>query len=208
MTTQVGWSPRSYRADVRRAMSAVRRDLFVLPADRELADADTALPIRCGQTISQPSLVRRMTELLELRPGNKVLEVGTGSGYQTAVLAELGYVEVYSVEIIPELAAEAAERLRRLGYTRVHLRCGDGYAGWPEHAPFDGIIVTAAPDHVPPPLLQQLAEGGRLVIPLGPRGEGQTLYKIERRAGEMIGTPITWVAFVPLTRPASATAKE
>lgn len=182
-------------------MRAVRREAFVLPEDLAYVGVDMPLPIRYGQSTSQPSLIRRMTELLELRPGAKVLEVGTGSGYQTAILAELGYVEVFSVEVIPELAAQAAERLRQLGYTSLHLKCGDGYRGWPEHAPYDGIVVTAAPDHIPPPLLEQLAEGGRLVIPVGRYPSDQILYLVVKREGETTATELGWVAFVPLIRP-------
>jgi protein-L-isoaspartate(D-aspartate) O-methyltransferase len=181
-------------------MRAVPRTAFVLPQDIGLAAEDMALPIQCGQTISQPSLVRRMIELLELCPGDKVLEVGTGSGYQTALLAELGYVEVYSLEIIPELARLAAARLEALGYIGLHLRVGDGYNGWPEHAPYEGIIVTAAPDHLPPPLVEQLAEGGRLIIPVGPRADNQLLYRVVKRDGERLITHESPVAFVPLTR--------
>ena len=142
------------------AMRTVPRHLFVPEEEREYAYGDFPLPIGFGQTISQPYIVALMTELLELKPGDKVLEIGTGSGYQAAVLASIPGVEVYTIEIIPELAQSAKERLERLGY-RVHCKQGDGYYGWPEHAPYDAIIVTAAPDHVPPPLLDQLAEGGR-----------------------------------------------
>jgi protein-L-isoaspartate(D-aspartate) O-methyltransferase len=158
------------------------------------------MPIGYGQTISQPSLVARMTELLELRPGEKVLEIGTGSGYQAAILAALEGVDVYSVEIIPELAEAAAERLRELGRANIHLKQGDGFFGWPEHAPFDGIIVTAAPDAIPPPLLEQLAEGGRLVIPVGPRYGHQTLRRIVRCGASFRTDDMIAVAFVPLTR--------
>ena len=185
--------------DVLRAMRTVPRHLFV-PADYlDLAYDDRPLPIGYGQTISQPYIVAWMTELLQLKPGEKVLEIGTGSGYQAAVLAELGYVEVYSIEIIPELAAQAAERLRRLGYGRVHLTQGDGYFGWPEYAPYDAIIVTAAPDHLPPPLVEQLKEGGRLVIPIGPRGGWQTLWRFTKQAGEVQAEALDYVSFVPLT---------
>ncbi len=185
--------------DVLRAMRSVPRHLFV-PADYlGLAYDDRPLPIGYGQTISQPYIVAWMTELLQLKPGEKVLEIGTGSGYQAAVLAELGYVEVYSIEIIPELAGQAAERLSRLGYGRVHLTQGDGYFGWPEHAPYDAIIVTAAPDHLPPPLVEQLKERGRLVIPIGPRGGWQTLWRFTKQAGEVHAEALDYVSFVPLT---------
>lgn len=186
-------------ASVLAAMREVPRHEFV-PAD--LADeayGDFPLPIGFGQTISQPYIVALMTELLDVQPGDKVLEIGTGSGYQAAVLAELTDA-VYTVEIIPELARPAAERLERLGYETVVVRTGDGYVGWSQHAPFDGIIVTAAPDHVPPPLLRQLAEGGCLVIPVGPPGGYQTLWRITKRDGEVVSENITGVLFVPLVR--------
>ncbi len=186
--------------DVLRAMRTVPRHLFVPEQYRDQAYADHPLPIGYGQTISQPYIVAWMTELLELKPGDKVLEIGTGSGYQAAVLAALGYVEVYSIEIIPELATQAAERLRRLGY-RVHVRQGDGYYGWPEAAPFDAIIVTAAPDHLPQPLVQQLKDGGRLVIPIGPPGGYQTLWKFVKEGGELKAYNMGGVIFVPLTGP-------
>ncbi|MGB9722944.1 MAG: protein-L-isoaspartate(D-aspartate) O-methyltransferase [Chloroflexia bacterium] len=185
--------------DVLRAMRTVPRHLFVPPEYLDLAYDDRPLPIGYGQTISQPYIVAWMTELLQLKPGEKVLEIGTGSGYQAAVLAELGDVEVYSIEIIPELAQQAAERLQRLGYGRVHLTQGDGYFGWPEHAPYDAIIVTAAPDHLPPPLVEQLREGGRLVIPIGPRGGWQTLWRFTKKAGEVKAEALDYVSFVPLT---------
>lgn len=186
--------------DVLRAMRTVPRHLFVPERYRNQAYEDHPLPIGYGQTISQPYIVAWMTELLDLKPGAKVLEIGTGSGYQAAVLAELGYVEVYSIEIIPELAQQAKERLERLGY-KVHVRQGDGYYGWPEEAPFDAIIVTAAPDHLPQPLVQQLKEGGRLVIPIGPPGGYQTLWKFVKEAGELKAYNLGGVVFVPLTGP-------
>ncbi len=185
--------------DVLAAMEQVPRHEFVPPEEVEQAYDDHPLPIGYGQTISQPYIVALMTELLAVKPGDKVLEIGTGSGYQAAVLAELTD-EVYTVEIIPELAASAAERLRRLGYTQVHTKTADGYHGWPEQAPFDAIIVTAAPDHVPPPLIEQLKDGGRLVIPVGPPGGYQTLWRITKRDGEVVSENITGVIFVPLVR--------
>lgn len=189
------------RARVKRAMRTVPRHRFLPAESAPFARLNRALPIGYGQTISQPGLVARMTELLELQPGDRVLEVGTGSGYQTAILASLGGVDVYSVEIIPELAHAARERLEALGYTGVHLRLGDGYEGWPEHAPYHGIIVTAAAPHVPPPLVEQLADGGRLVIPVGPPGETQTLYRFIKHGTALRVTHELPVAFVPLTRP-------
>ncbi|MBM2849883.1 MAG: Protein-L-isoaspartate O-methyltransferase [Anaerolineales bacterium] len=173
----------SYKAGVRRAMRRVPRHKFIPLNYAAYADADAPLPIGYG-----------------LRPGDKVLEIGTGSGYQTAILAELGYVEVYSVEIIPELAEQAAARLQALGYTNTHLRQADGHAGWEEHAPYNAIIVTAAPDHLPPPLANQLADGGRLVIPIGPPGEGQTLWKFVKQGNALQADEIGSVAFVPFTR--------
>lgn len=186
--------------DVLRAIEAVPRHKFVPEDQRDAAYGDYPLPIGFGQTISQPYIVARMTELLELEEGERVLEVGTGSGYQAAVLAELPGVEVYTVEIIPELARAAEERLETLGYANVHCREGDGYYGWPEHAPFDGIIVTAAPDHVPEPLKKQLAAGGRMVIPIGPRGGYQTLWKfVKQHDGDWSAHNEGGVAFVPFT---------
>ncbi len=184
---------------VLKAMSTVRREEFVLPRDRELAYLERALPINDGQTISQPLIVALMTDLLDLEPSDRVLEIGTGSGYQGAVLAEITD-HVYSIEIIPSLATEVAAKLERLGYGGINLRLGDGYFGWEDEAPFDGIIVTAAPDHVPPPLLQQLADGGKMVIPVGPPGAVQTLWLIERRGDEYIRLNQGAVRFVPFTR--------
>lgn len=186
--------------DVLRAMENVPRHLFVPEEQRPQAYGDYPLPIGFGQTISQPYIVAMMTELLELEEGDKVLEVGTGSGYQAAVLAELPGVEVYTLEIVPELARRAEETLDELGYTDVHCKQGDGYYGWPEHAPFEGIIVTAAPDHVPQPLTEQLAINGRMVIPIGPRGGYQTLWKfVKQPDGEMKAYNKGGVAFVPFT---------
>jgi len=185
--------------DVLRVMRAVPRHAFVPTEYLGSAYADHPLPIGYGQTISQPYIVAWMTELLDLRSGEKVLEIGSGSGYQAAVLAALGYVDVYSIEIIPELAESAAARLQSLGYTQIHLTQGDGYYGWPEHAPFDAILVTAAPDHLPAPLAGQLAEGGRLVIPIGPPGGYQSLWKFVNNGGELKDYDLGGVAFVPLT---------
>jgi protein-L-isoaspartate(D-aspartate) O-methyltransferase len=185
--------------DVLEAMRTVPRHLFV-PSDlQDRAYRDHPLPIGYGQTISQPYIVAWMTELLELQPGEKVLEIGTGSGYQAAVLAELDGVEVYTIEIVPELAEIAADRLEDLGYTDVAVKQGDGYYGWPEHAPFDAIIVTAAPNHLPAPLVEQLVEGGRLVIPIGPPGGYQTLWQFVKEGGDVTAYSMGGVIFVPFT---------
>jgi len=183
------------------AMAKVPRHELVASDQRELAYADTPLPIGGGQTISQPYIVALMTELAAVDPGEKVLEVGTGSGYQAAVLAEMG-ARVYTIEIVEALGIEAARRLKALGYAdRITTRIGDGYAGWPEHAPFDAIVVTAAPEEVPPPLIEQLAPGGRLVIPLGTSPLGQQLSVLEKAAdGAVTRKAIVAVSFVPLTR--------
>jgi len=181
------------------AMGAVAREEFVLPQYRHLAYQNTPLPIEAGQTISQPLIVALMTELLDPQSDDVVLEVGTGSGYQAAVLAHL-VKHIYSVEIVEELAEGAAEVLQRLGYTNVTVRAGDGYAGWPQHAPFDGIIVTAAAGEIPPPLLQQLKPGGKLVIPVGEEHGSQELLLVEvDDAGEISRQSVLPVRFVPLT---------
>lgn len=179
------------------ALRAVPREEFVPLGERIHAYEDRSLPIERGQRISQPSLVALMTQLLRIDRGDKVLEIGTGAGYQAAILAELT-PKVYTIEIVPELARSARERLRRLGYTAVQVRTGDGYQGWPEHAPFDSIIVTCAPDHVPEPLVEQLKEGGRMVIPVGPEGGPQTLYLLEKQKGKLRSTRVVPVKFVPL----------
>jgi len=184
---------------VLRAMRLVPRHRFVPDDYQDLAYTDRPLPIGYRQTISQPYIVAWMTELLKLAPGARVLEIGTGSGYQAAVLAALPGVEVYTIEIVPQLAEQSGERLARLGYTKVHAMQGDGYYGWAEHAPYDAIIVTAAPDHVPQPLVEQLADGGRLVIPIGPPGSYQTLWRFVRTDGELQATNMGGVAFVPFT---------
>jgi len=185
--------------DVIEAFLAVPRHEFVPTEYKDMAYANTAIPIGYGQTISQPSLVAYMTELLELEPGDKVLEIGTGSGYQAALLAELGYVEVYSIEIVPELFERSTETLKRLGYSEVRTKNADGYYGWSDYAPFDAIIVTAAPDHLPAPLAEQLAEGGIMVIPIGPQGFYQTLWKFVKVDGELTGYDKGNVDFVPFT---------
>jgi protein-L-isoaspartate(D-aspartate) O-methyltransferase len=186
--------------DVLSAMRAVPRHLFVPEDEQDYAYGDHPLPIGYGQTISQPYIVALMTELLELKEGDEVLEIGTGSGYQAAILGEIPGIEVYTVEIIPELASGAQERLAGLGYTEIHCKEGDGYFGWPEYAPFDAIVVTAAPDHVPQPLVDQLATSGRLVVPVGPPGGYQTLWKfVKQPDGELKAFNMGGVAFVPLT---------
>lgn len=184
---------------VLRAVRTVPRHRFVPDQYLELAYADHPLPIGYGQTISQPYIVAWMTELLELQAGDRVLEIGTGSGYQAAVLAALGAIEVYSIEIVPALAESAAQRLEELGYSDVHVRQGDGYYGWAEAAPFDAIIVTAAPDHLPAPLVAQLSEDGRIVIPIGPPGGIQSLWRFVQEEGELVAYNVGGVAFVPFT---------
>ncbi|MFH1104951.1 MAG: protein-L-isoaspartate(D-aspartate) O-methyltransferase [Actinomycetota bacterium] len=181
------------------AMRAVPRQRFVPTDLAGEAYADHPLPIGFGQTISQPYMVALMTEALEVGPGDRVLEIGTGSGYQAAVLAAMG-VDVYTIEIIPELSEQATERLADLGYA-VHTLRADGYFGWEEHAPYDAIIVTAAPDHIPQPLVGQLAPGGRLVIPVGPVGAVQTLWRFTVDPVEgLVGVNLGAVSFVPFTR--------
>ncbi len=181
------------------AMNTVQRHLFVPSEYADLAYRDTPLPIGYGQTISAPSIVMMMTELLSLQKGEKVLEIGTGSGYQAAVLAEAEDVEIYTIEIVPELAASAADRLKQLGYEKIQVKQADGYYGWEENAPFDAIIVTAAPDHLPAPLVTQLKDGGRLVIPIGPPGGYQTLWKFVKQDGKLKAYNIAGVSFVPFT---------
>lgn len=180
------------------AMRAVPRHEFVPEEYLGQSYEDHPLPIGFGQTISQPYVVALMTELLQIQPGDRVLEVGTGSGYQAAILAELTN-EVYTVEIIPELATPAAERLQRLGYTQVQVSSRDGYYGWEEFGPYDAIIVTAAPDHIPPSLVQQLKDGGRLIIPVGPPGSYQTLWQIIKQGEQLVSRNLGPVRFVPLT---------
>jgi protein-L-isoaspartate(D-aspartate) O-methyltransferase len=179
-------------------MQAVPREEFVPGHLRGAAYDDCALPIACGQTISQPAVVAYMTEQLCLTPGDRVLEVGTGSGYQAAVLAEI-VRDVYSIERIPELARAAAARLARLGYANVHIREGDGTQGWPEAAPYDAIMVTAAADDIPPVLIAQLNVSGRLIMPVGGSYEAQVLMLLERKTPEEISSRRLWaVRFVPL----------
>lgn len=180
------------------AMRKVPRHLFVPPEYRDAAYEDRPLPIGEGQTISQPYIVALMTEALRLKGWERVLEIGTGSGYQAAILAELAE-EVYTVEIIPSLAKRAEEILRRLGYTRVHVRSGDGAFGWPEAAPFDAIILTCAAPRVPERLLGQLKDGGRMVLPLGENPFAQSLVLIVKEEGRPRKYTLTDVVFVPMT---------
>ena len=194
----------AFAPQVMAAMAAVPREEFVPESGRHLAFANGPLPIGHGQTISQPYIVALMTDLLAPRPQDSILEIGTGSGYQAAVLAQL-VRQVRSVEIIAALATAAGQRLGRLGYDNVSVRHADGYHGWPEHAPYDGIIVTAAAPRVPPPLVEQLKPGARLVIPVGLPGGVQELQVVEKHADGAIATRnILLVAFVPLTRAAAA----
>jgi protein-L-isoaspartate(D-aspartate) O-methyltransferase len=192
--------PRAIDPTVLAVMGRVPRHEFVPAAERDSAYEDRPLPIGYGQTISQPYIVALMTDLLKLPRGGTALEVGTGSGYQAAVLAELG-ARVYTMEIVPQLARDAADRLRNLGYGKVDVRQGDGYHGWPEAAPFDGIVVTAAATQIPPPLVAQLKPGGRMVIPVGPAFMVQQLLLVEKTADGRITTEVLLpVSFVPLTR--------
>jgi len=181
------------------AMMRVPRHEFVPPQMVDMAYLNRPLPIGHGQTISQPYIVAIMTDLLDIEPGQRILEIGTGSGYQAAILAELG-TRVWSIEIIPELGEEAKTRLQRLGYDQVEVRLGDGYYGWPEHAAFDAIIVTAAASHIPPPLLQQLKPGAKMIIPVGSPFSTQQLILITRGENdEFITRQVLPVRFVPLT---------
>jgi protein-L-isoaspartate(D-aspartate) O-methyltransferase len=181
------------------AMAKVPRHEFVPPQMVDIAYLNRPLPIGHGQTISQPYIVAIMTDLLDIEPGQRILEIGTGSGYQAAVLAEIG-ARVWSIEIIPELGKQAQVRLRRLGYDKVEVRLGDGYYGWPEYAAYDAIIVTAAASHIPPPLLQQLKPGGKMIIPVGSPFATQQLLLIARSENdEFITRQVLPVRFVPLT---------
>jgi protein-L-isoaspartate(D-aspartate) O-methyltransferase len=181
------------------AMDRVPRHLFIPAAERHEAYDDHPVPIGFGQTISQPYIVAFMTEALRVEPGHRVLEIGAGSGYQTAVLAELG-ATVYAVEVIDALAERARRLLEDLRYSSVHLRAGDGYEGWPAHAPYDRIIAAAAPDDIPPAFTEQLADGGILAIPLG--AFNQELRVIRRRGGKLDTIGTMPVRFVPLIRKA------
>ena len=193
-TGRAALSPR-----VAAALAKVRRSAFVPSGSASAAYQNRPLPIGCGQTISQPYIVALMTELLDLQPTDKVLEIGTGSGYQAAVLAELAPA-VYSIETIAELSQHASQTLVSEGYTNIILRVGNGALGWPEEAPFDAIIVTAAAERIPPALLQQLAPGGRMIIPVGPHDGDQKLIVITKdETGGITQREVLHVAFVPLT---------
>jgi protein-L-isoaspartate(D-aspartate) O-methyltransferase len=182
---------------VLQAMRDVPRHRFVPAGVQHLAYTDRPLPIGRGQTISQPYIVAYMSEALEVDRTHRVLEIGTGSGYQAAVLARLAR-EVYTIEIVPELAQRAAATLEELRYPNVHVRQGDGYAGWPEHAPFDRIVVTAAPEQIPQPLVDQLRAGGRMVIPVGSAEQWMTI--VEKTAAGVVQRRTIPVRFVPFTR--------
>lgn len=182
---------------VLQAMRTVPRHKFVPDELKAYAYEDRPLPIGCGQTISQPYIVALMTELLKVDKEDKVLEVGTGSGYQAAILSQI-VREVYTIEIFEELGISAKRRLRELGYSNVKVRIGDGYYGWPEEAPFDAIIVTCAATHIPPPLLAQLREGGRMCIPVGGAFQVQNLMLVEKRDGKITSRNILPVRFVPM----------
>ena len=187
-------------AQVLEAIGSVPRHEFVPDQYRDNAYDNRPLPIGGGQTISQPYIVALMTDLAAVNADSLVLEIGTGSGYQAAVLAEI-VRHVYSIEIVEPLGRRAAGTLERLGYDNVSVRIGDGYRGWPEHAPFDAILVTAAPEQIPQPLIEQLRPGGRLVVPVGPQRAGQSLRVIEKNAaGEISETDVLPVRFVPFTR--------
>lgn len=182
-----------------RAMKEVERHLFVPEHLQAKAYQDNPLPIGEDQTISQPYIVALMTDLVKLKGGEKVLEIGTGSGYQAAILGEL-VDEVYTIEILEPLASRSEKLLKELGYDNVFVRQGDGFFGWPEEAPFDAIIVTCAPEEIPEPLLEQLADGGRMVIPVGKQWRWQRLKVVERAEGEITIEEVAPVRFVPMLR--------
>jgi protein-L-isoaspartate(D-aspartate) O-methyltransferase len=182
-----------------KAMRMVPRHIFVPKEYENEAYDDNPLPIGYGQTISQPYIVAYMTEIAAPDPSKKALEIGTGSGYQAAILGEV-VKKVYSIEIVPELARESAERLKKLGYTNITVKYGDGYKGWKEYSPFDIIIVTAAAEEIPKPLIDQLAENGRLVIPVGPPAAVQELILLEKKNGKIEKSRLTFVRFVPFKR--------
>jgi len=182
-----------------RAMLKVPRHEFVPDYQKSSAYEDRPLSIGSNQTISQPYIVAYMTEAIDPKKSDKVLEIGTGSGYQAAVLAEI-VDQVYTIEIIPDLAARAATTFEKLGYENIHVRTGDGYAGWPEEAPFDAILVTAAPEEVPPPLIEQLKEDGSMIIPVGPVHRVQYLKLLTKKNGKLKVKTLLPVRFVPFTR--------
>jgi len=185
--------------EVLNAMKKVPRHLFVPEEYADEAYNDYPLPLGYGQTISQPFIVAYMTEAVRPSGKKKVLEIGTGSGYQAAVLAEI-VDKVYTIEIVPELAQQSAERLQKMGYDNIICKYGDGYQGWPEHAPFDIIVVTAAPEKIPRPLIDQLADGGRLIIPVGAAGAVQELVLVIKRNGKTETRRLSFVRFVPFKR--------
>ncbi|CAN5268610.1 protein-L-isoaspartate(D-aspartate) O-methyltransferase [soil metagenome] len=182
-----------------KSMKNVKRHLFVPENNISNAYDDRPLPIGYGQTISQPYIVAYMTDIIDPKTDNKILEIGTGSGYQAAVLAEI-VREVYTVEIIPELGNAAAARLKRLGYNNVNVKVSDGYHGWKEHAPYDAIVVTAAAEFVPPPLIEQLKDGGKIIIPIGSPFMNQTLMLINKKGKKITTKSLMPVVFVPFTR--------
>jgi protein-L-isoaspartate(D-aspartate) O-methyltransferase len=200
ISVERGGAPARFAPSVREAMLRVPRHLFVPESMQRHAYENVPLPIGHEQTISQPYIVALMTDLLALKKEDRVLEIGTGSGYQAAVLAEI-VKSVHTIEIVPPLASQARERLARLGYRNIEVRTGDGYKGWPEHAPFDAIMVTAGADSPPQPLLDQLRPGGRMVIPLGAAGTVMSLTLIEKQDdGRLRSRQVIPVRFVPFTR--------
>lgn len=186
-------------AVVLNAMRTVKRHLFVPEDQSANAYDDRALPIGNGQTISQPYIVAYMTRVIKPQPEFKVLEIGTGSGYQAAVLSEI-VKEVYTIEIIPQLSDAANDRLKKLGYKNIQVKTDDGYYGWKEHAPFDAIVVTAAADYIPPPLIEQLKDGGKMVIPVGSPFMTQMLMLVEKKGNKTTTKSLLPVVFVPFTR--------
>jgi protein-L-isoaspartate(D-aspartate) O-methyltransferase len=184
---------------VLKSVRTVQRHLFVPESQIANAYSDRPLPIGYGQTISQPYIVAYMTELIKPTPAFKVLEIGTGSGYQAAVLSEI-VKDVYTIEIVPQLGNSAADRLKKLGYKKVKVKVDDGYFGWKENAPYDAIVVTAATEFIPPPLLEQLKNGGKMVIPIGSPFMTQTLTLVEKKDKKMITKSLLPVVFVPFTR--------
>jgi protein-L-isoaspartate(D-aspartate) O-methyltransferase len=185
--------------DVIKAMLKVPRHLFVPEAGRAYSYEDYPLPIGEGQTISQPYIVAYMTEALDLRPGDRVLEIGTGSGYQAAILGEM-VKEVYTIEIVAELGKRARQTLSNLGYKNIHVKIGDGYKGWPDKAPFDAVVVTCAPEKVPRALIEQLKEGGRMIIPVGRTGGVQKLVRAVKKGGIFKTEDVMYVRFVPMVK--------